>query len=369
MKNIFYLLSVCTLLLPHLAMSAIVDGLYEAEISVPNQSKSERSKAMSEGLGEVFIKVSGNPQVITIDAIRDAMGKAGSYLQQFLYRRPADVKNANPNQSRNQVLWLLFDEKSINKILRDNSQPVWGRTRPSTLVWLAVEQDGGRFLLGSGGREEFGALLRYEAKRQGLALVLPLMDLQDQRQLSFSDVWGGFQDPIEVASQRYPAEAILVGRMSLSRSDIWTARWSLYEGSEPITWESQGRFAEEIIRLSLAQVTGTLASRYAVILDDDSGGEMRLSIQGVNSLEQYARINDYLQSLQPVQAVLPQTISDGAARYRLKIRGNADGVVRIIALGNVLKEVPLATVNPNDPLAIQQPIEQDDSDFKYRLMQ
>lgn len=352
MKNIAYSLIISLCVLPLVVNGAIVEGLYEAEIVVPNQSKSVRKQAMSKGLAEVFAKVSGNPNVSSIDGITEATEKAGRYLQQFLYRRPSEIRNVDPTAGRrSQILWLRFDEKSINKILRDNSLPVWGRTRPSTLVWLAVEQDGGRFMLGSDSKEELARSLKFQAKRQGLALVLPLLDLQDQRIVKFSDVWGGFPEPIQNASRRYQAEAILIGRMSLSRSDVWTTRWSLYEGSEPLSWESQGQQADELLQYSLARVTDTLASRYAVVLDDDSSGEVKLAVYGVGSLEQFVKVSDYLRSLQPVKAVQPMRVAANAARYRVKIRGNPDGLIRIIALGSVLKSDPMASQGSGNTLS------------------
>ena len=114
MKNIAYFLIVWFFIAPSLAPAAIVEGLYEAEITVDNQSKAERQKATGQGLGEVFVKVSGNPQVLALEGIQAALDKASSYLQQFLYRRPGDIKNVDPNAGRAQILWLRFDEKSVN---------------------------------------------------------------------------------------------------------------------------------------------------------------------------------------------------------------------------------------------------------------
>ena len=46
--------------------------------------------------------------------------------------------------------------------------------------------------------------------------MMPLMDLTDANQLTTSDVWGRFQQPIKEASSRYLAEAIVVMRISNS---------------------------------------------------------------------------------------------------------------------------------------------------------
>ena len=179
------------------AEAAIVDGLYEAEVLVQNQSKSEREQAMSSALTQVFKKVSGRSNVQTLPGVADAISNADRFLQQYLYRGVGEAQYPIPQaEPGSQLAWFRFDENAVNRILRDNNVPVWGRTRPATLVWLAIEQDGSRYMLGSDSAEELRDVLEYEAQRQGMALVLPLLDLQDQRALSFADLWGNFQDSI-----------------------------------------------------------------------------------------------------------------------------------------------------------------------------
>jgi hypothetical protein len=362
------------------AEAAIVDGLYEAEVLVQSQSRSERNKAMSNALAQVFQKVSGRSNAETIPGIADAISHADRFLQQYLYRGLHETQYpitiADPNS---QLAWFRFDEQAVNRILRDNNLPVWGRTRPATLVWLGIEVNGSRYMLGSDSAEELRDILEYEAHRQGMALVLPLLDLQDQRNLSFADLWGNFQDSILNASSRYQADAVLVGRVSLTSSDVWLGRWTLYESGRSVSWQSQGNYSDEVVSTGVAGAVEALANRYAQAPSDDTPGVVLLAVTGVTSLQDYARVSSYLNSLELVKDLQPTMIRGNSARFRLDIRGNAEGLAQTIKLGNVLQEeqitieAPMMNTTPsanffgvssplNDPVQAQRP------DYTYRLM-
>jgi hypothetical protein len=328
------------------AQAALVGGLYEAEVLVKSQSRSERKQAMSEALAQVFKKVSGRSNTQSLPGVADALKNADRYLQQYLYRGVYEAQYPIPQADPNaQLAWFRFDEHAVNKVLRDNSLPVWGRTRPATLVWLGIEENGSRYMLGADSAEPLREILEYESQRQGMALVLPLLDLEDQRNLSFADLWGNFQDSIVNASSRYHAESVLVGRLSLTSSDIWLGRWTLYESGRSASWQSQGNYSDEVLASGVAGAVEALANRYA--LEDDNPGVVNLAVTGVSSLKDYARVSSYLNSLELVKDIQPTVISADSARFRLDIRGNAEGLAQTIRLGNVLQEEQVSFESPS----------------------
>ena len=117
------------------ANAAVVQGLYEAEKIVPNQSKAKRAEAMKSALIDVLTKVSGKPGLATMPEIAPELDKARNYIQQYRYRKiPEKSYLATDAAVGSQIIWLRFDERAVNKLLHKNNLPVWGRTRPQTLV-------------------------------------------------------------------------------------------------------------------------------------------------------------------------------------------------------------------------------------------
>ena len=341
------LLTACAVAPLTVTHAAIVDGLYEAEEVVQSQSQSVRDQAMGNALMQVFKKVTGRSSVQNLPGIADALNHPERFVQQYLYRSIQEAQYPIPNADPNsQLAWFQFDEQAINRLLRSNNLPVWGHTRPSTLVWLAVEENGQRYILGSDSQEELRDLLRYEAKRLGMALVLPLLDLQDQQSLSFADLWGNFQDSILNASARYQAEAVLVGRLSLASSDVWTGRWTLYEGGRNFSWQGQDSYPSEILSSGMGGTMEALAIRYAQVPESGTPSAVYLTVNGVGALKDYARVSKYLSSLEVVKDVQPTTIRANSARFRLNIRGSAEGLAQTIKLGNVLQEQQVTIESP-----------------------
>ncbi|WP_455203313.1 DUF2066 domain-containing protein, partial [Kaarinaea lacus] len=339
MKKSICFLIVFLSLLASPAQAAIVEGLYEAQVLVSSQNRTERDKAMRTGLAEVFAKVSGRSDAPELPGIKQALEKPALLVQQFLYRSLEEANISASHLGANaQVVWFRFDENAVNRVLRQNNLAVWGRTRPATLVWLAIEQDGSRYLIGSGTDDQIRDYLEIEAQRRGMALLLPLLDLQDQTAIRFADVWGDFQDSILAASSRYQAEAILVGRIGLSSSDVWHSRWTLYEAGQNKRWEMQAPYVDEALQAGVLGTVDSLALRYAQVYSDDNPDVVHLAVLDISKLQDFARVSDYLKSLEQVKDIKPVRVTENSVRFRLNIRGNPDGLNQTISLGNVLRK-------------------------------
>ncbi len=320
--------------LPSGAMAAEVSGLYEAEITVFSQKRSERATAMVSALAEVLAKVSGRRDAAMLRGVARDSKSPAHLLQQYRYRTlPVDSADAGDNA---QILLFRFDKAAVDKVLRDNGLPVWGATRPSSLVWLAVEDEGRRYLVGGDSPEPVRALLMAEAKRRGLAVSLPLMDLQDQQALRFGDIWGGFSDVILQASRRYRTEAVLVGRLYRPAGGDWQAQWTLLEGQDMHSWTGNGVLPAEVIDVGVAGAIETLASRYAPTSGQGPAGQLPLTVAEVRTLSDYARVSRYLASLQQVAGLQVSRVEADRVTFELDVESGPEAIVQIIALGDVL---------------------------------
>ncbi|MEJ2553469.1 MAG: DUF2066 domain-containing protein [Gammaproteobacteria bacterium] len=284
-----------------------VPGLYEAEVPVTGQSAVERAAASRSALERVLVKVSGNADIAQLPKIEPLLSNAEKLVQRYQYRTapsPAPgTEDADTSTAPGQLLWESFDRRTINQHLYDAGVSVWGINRPATLLWLAIEDGRHRYLVGGDNRPDVQTMLSTEAQQRGLPLNVPLLDLQDQGALAVADVWGDFSDVIFKASSRYQPDAILVGRVYATAAGKWQSQWTLYDHGKVSTWGAGPAAQDAVISAGIAGAAGQFAKRYALELTPGVANTVMLSVENVATLADYARVERYLQSLDPVADV------------------------------------------------------------------
>jgi len=234
---------------------------------------------------------------------------------------------------------VRFDGAALQRELIEREVPFWSlERRPRTVAWVAMDDGGERRILGGEEGAHFQEVLRSAATEGGLPVIFPLMDLQDQRELSSSDIWGGFRDPILEASERYDSEAVLVGRIA-ARGDRWRGRWILFWGGERLEWTVQRDEAEEVLATGMTTGITQLAGRYARIPDPDAAGQVMLRVQNIPDLNAYARVERYLQGLRGVEAVDVVRVGGDGVDFRLQFQGLPEHAFERIRSGRVLVEL------------------------------
>jgi len=332
-----------------------VGGLFEAEITVKNQGEAERNRALNTALIDVLIKVSGNSNVASMAALEPVLSNPLGLVQQFRYRALPKVENQPGQQTQgpevtenpyNQILQVNFDPQAVNQALNNAGLPVWGRARPSTLLWLAVEDNNERYLVGGDSHPEIQKMIRDEAQRRGVPVLIPLLDLEDEANLRFTDVWGDFQDVIVDASNRYQAEAFLVGRLFRQSDGTWQGRWSLYSNNDNRHWDMTADQTRDVIVSGIDGAADYLSSKFSKIISEVESTSVELSITGIDSLGDYARAMKYLHSLDPVTQLQVEKVSSSTIVLLLGIRGDHTELVQAIGFGSTLAPVLPPEVDP-----------------------
>lgn len=320
------------IILTGLVRAEDVPALYEARVPVESQDREERDAAIQAAFREVLVRVSGRHLVLTVTSIEQALEQANRYVQQQGYQK-ADKAVRGKAQL---LLWVRFDKQAVDRLLHDNRLPVWGRTRPATLIWLAVDDRRKRVLLSNDMDNQLRQYLDDYARQRGIPVRLPLMDLADRSAVGVSDVWGNFEDNLLQASERYQPEAILVGRVARTTAGTWSARWSLYQDGRRQDWTASAEALHEVIRPGIDQVADTLAERFAR-LDEAGGGDMLLvKVKDIRDLGAYDRVVSYLDSLSAVSRVQTHSIQADSVVFILSSRSGRDAINRAISLGHTL---------------------------------
>ena len=158
-----------TFLLPGPAVHGLtVTGLYQQSVAVENESVAERNRAYQVAFEKMILKVTGDQRWLEHARIRTAAGNAGDYVQAFAYTTQAA---AGPIAGQ-RFIEVQFSAQRINQLLAAENIPVWGSNRPSVLVWMVLQEAGGRRnLLGPETNPEIIEFMRRFGAKRGLPII------------------------------------------------------------------------------------------------------------------------------------------------------------------------------------------------------
>jgi len=340
-----------------------VQGLYEIEIEVSNQSLSERKRAIRRGLTDIFTRVTGSQALEQFGQMLSVLDKASRYVEQYRYRQE-EWLDVSGQPVKRWLLWVRFNRKTIEKIIRDQELPLWGSTRPETLVWLAVEQaDGSRYLLGNDEANPLFRTLLQNARRRAVPILVPLMDLDDQRNVGIGDVWGGFASQIKTASARYATENILIGRV-FQTGQGWVSRWTLATKGAEQNWSGSGNSADQAIAQGLDGLGDLMAARYA-LKGQLNSSRYQLRILDVKNLQDFVKANRYLSSVTMISNFQPISFSQGQVLYEVDLRSQLAGLKQLFAIEQKL--LPEVTVSSDVPVITPPGQVNLTQEIRYRL--
>ncbi|MGI8740239.1 MAG: DUF2066 domain-containing protein [Gammaproteobacteria bacterium] len=318
------------------ARAAAVSDLYRAEVAVDSQEPAAREQAFKDALEAVLVKVTGDRKIAAQPAAAMLLASASTFVQQFGYRA----------RGHGTTLDVLFDGTAVDAALTDGDLPVWVDERPAVLIWLAVQRGDRRYLVAEdhGGRAD--RVVRTVAARRGIPALFPLLDLEDRAQVDVADVLGGFDENVLQASARYDADAVVIATVAALRDDDWRANWQLYYGGEPSAASLKGGSLEAVLGDGLHFVADSLADRLAVVETAGAQGGLLMSVEGVDSLEDFARLETYLDNLALARSHRIYRIGPGYASFLLEVSGDEANIRRLIGLGDVLEAAPLPVLAP-----------------------
>jgi hypothetical protein len=311
------------------AMAVEVAALYTAQVALDDEQDNPRQAAYESALAAVLLRVSGAELGTDPELIELLFPNPSAYVVQF---RPGE----------DDTLWVSFDGDAVEQVLRQSGQTVWGGDRPVTLVWLAVDWgEGDREIIAADDPERGRAagrsidrdrLLRQRvldmAERRGLPVLFPLMDAEDQQNVSFSDIWGGFDELLKAASERYEVNSILVGRVRASSSE--RNRWSYYFSDDARIWNGE---PELIIGL----VADELADEFA-IRGDAPVEFVDLMVSGINTVEAYGEMQNLLSETNVVENFAIGEVSGDLIRYRVEVLGGIERLRKALRFSGLIEQ-------------------------------
>jgi hypothetical protein len=317
---------------PTSAATVSYPGLYEAEAELERDTQARRAAAFREAMGKVLVRLMGRADAAALEDTEEIRRNAERYVQQ--YRATGDG-----------MLWVAFDRAALGQGLAERGLPIWGAERPAVLLVIAVDEGGGeRYVLSAEDEmpDPDSSALRDQvqtlAQSRGLPIILPLMDAQDRSVISFTEAWGGFDQALVAAGERYDVDSVLLGR--IQSGDEFRVRWTLYVEDQSYRWTGT-------VDDGIHGTSDQFAQRYAVTTGAAVEGEIGLAVNGVGSLDDYGRVLAYLEGLTAVSAVSVRRLEDDTVEFGMRLIGSLENVDRAIRLGGMLQSDGPVVVDPD----------------------
>lgn len=313
-----------------------VSGLYQGSSPVQSRdNERERQRAFSAAFRQVLVKITGNTEVLSRPVIRRAINAADDYVDTWSTRSVTAADG-----SAGIELNVTFFEPEVLSLLESAGIPLWPGNRPYTLVWLAVQDElGDRQLVGSSSDDyrDVVSAIEQNAAASGLPLLLPILDFDDRRAITVDDVWEMNRDKLLAASSRYQSESILAIRLFRAVNGEVVGKASYLLRDQVMSLDAFEEPLAAFIGDSIDLATRELSGYYAVLLSGtDSAIEVNLTVEDIDSAEDYAGLLSYVGQLTDVNDVHIASVNQDVVRLRLSTGGQLRQLVETIALNRNL---------------------------------
>ena len=318
--------------LPLLAEAETVKNLYNTVVPVADQSKAEQLRAMRIGLGKVLVKVTGDSQAMT----NVAFANPERYVTEFgyvSYRDPQAPKTAKNGTGMS----LSYAPSAIDRLLRKYQLQVWPSDRPGLLVWMVVDGVGGKRFVTSENMPAAVSSLKLLMDDRGAPLILPLLDLQDTRNVSENDVWNLNLSKLELAAERYKTNAWLAIRLYQSSSGQWRAARLLNLNGDDNLQNMVANSLPALMNKIIPNVVDNLASRYAYVPKTDTE-EVLLELENINDYKGFNQATSYLESLEVVRRLTVSEVDNDRLVLRLFVEGDVNLLLDTLRRDKRMKE-------------------------------
>ncbi|ABI55871.1 DUF2066 domain-containing protein [Alkalilimnicola ehrlichii MLHE-1] len=291
------------------AMPAGANPFYTVEVAVETRDEDDRATALAVALDRLLQRITGADEPAQARGLAELLDAPERLLAGYAYRGEAgdDLR-----------LQARFDPEALRGALSDYTGAVWLGEGARLIVWAGEEVGASRELVGEGSDGALAEVVRAEATGAGLTPLLPLLDLEDRRGLSYSHVWAGFTDRIAEASERYGRHPALALGLRQRGDDDWEGRWVLLDGRTLAEDRARAESREALVAQAMQDAVRTLARQRGVSLGGDA--EATLGIQvAIDSLGAYAAVLEYLEGLPEVREARLQGARGGDLALELDL--------------------------------------------------
>ncbi len=322
MKSIVeILLWFCAVLPCSVVALSTPDWLYSVQRPVETQSKEERNRVAQDALLAVLTRVTGLVSVPRTEAVRAALANPSRYYSEYDF-----FADGSEN-----LLRITFQRPEVMALIRRSRLPVWWSLRPEVLIWIVIEENGHRDIIGSQSAHPLRTEIAKRAKVRGLEVQFPHLDEDESQKISAAEVWGDVSSSLEQASNRYEPDLVVSCRLNAKLSLAGRAldgdcRFWLDE-SPVVSPFSSDQFVDVAIA-SVDAAADRLVARYGVLARSLKRWQVR--IRGLRDVTEYAELLSYVDNLDFVDGVALSRLESERVTLLFDTRAGAEQFLMLL---------------------------------------
>lgn len=336
---------VCVSTVP--ARAVIVHRLFRVELQAgsvpPTDPVPLLTKAARAVLRRLGVRVAAEQSVPAVSAV---LNDPRHWITEYGYMRASHGSGFR--------IRIRFDARDLMRTLVAGGLPVWGRERPLVLCVLSLPTAEGRRLLGASSLEAEQTSFEREARKRGLPVMLPVMDLAALKLLaSHLLTTAPLATLARTFRHRYAFDALVVGRLESSGAGRWRGRFRLWtDGGARRHWRSRSLTSRRsVLRHLVRRLAAVFASRDA-LLPGKKEQTVRVRVEGLKRLSAVVSLGRLLGRVIGVRKLaLEEVASHGSAVWRFETSLPLVRLKRILVLSDRLTAVaPLGGSGQGDRL-------------------
>lgn len=313
MKMKLLILAAVQILYSHVLYAETVSHLFEAELPVVSQRSEVRMDAMRQGLKQILVRLTGDPDISRHADILAAEDKAAAYVQSYHYQPSSDKQSTK--------IAMYYDKDDISRLLRKANIPFWGETRPLILVWLVITDQNGDQVIGANEPNAYLSALREQSQIYGLPMIFPVMDVLDMHAVTPKDIVRNDVAALQKAAERYQPDAMLIGRINRIGEHAQT-NWRLVMGKRVWDFDYVEDEPGMLSALLLNKMSATLMSRMMQQAADQGESRIHLRVTNIKKPEDFKRLTQFFKSISAVRQVQLEQVEGDVVDFDLLVQGS-----------------------------------------------
>ena len=318
-------------------------ALYRGEAVMDTIGDNAKRIATAKALGQVIIKLTGNPAANGNVVIRRAMPTAASLVAETTTRQDGDTASGMPVYKN--VLSVSFDPEAVDSLIGAAGLKYWTGARPKPILWLVIDDGRGPRLVTS---QQLSVVkpLAVRGLERGIRFFLPTGNSVEQA--ATNSVWTLNAAALQPLTARYQNNTQVVGKVYRSVSG-WSAQWVMtQDGAEVARWVDTKADPRQVIASGADGAADAIAKRDAVYLNTGVAGKYRIDVVGVNESQDFIRLMGYLQQMAIVRRVQVIQATPELLRLELDMNVGMKGFYTLIGSGGTLRSTDSNSDTPSE---------------------